>query len=117
MSRLPTVLSPSENLASNSCSSVARSEARSQPTAWATLSTSSTVLFTRTKKLTLMSARMLSAQMSPCFPRRSISMAFREMSMVSARWMMGSTTAPVKETLGSLFMVLTMSTCPCCTCR
>ena len=114
---LPTVFSASENLAAKSCSSVASSEARAQPMDWATLRTSSRVLFTRTKKATLMSARMLSAQISPSLPRRSMSTVFREISITSARWMMGSTTPPVKVTMGSDLSVLMMSTRPCSTCR
>jgi hypothetical protein len=75
------------------------------------------VLFTRTKKVTLMSARMLSLQMRPSLPRRSISMVFTEMSMTSARWMIGYTTAPVKVTSGSLLSVLMMRALPWSTWR
>ncbi len=73
----------------NSSSSVAWSEARAQPIACATLSTSSRVLLTRTKKVTLMSARMLSLQIRPSLPRRSISIVLTEMSITSALWMIG----------------------------
>ena len=106
---LPTVFNASENLAVNSSSRVSWSDARSHPMDWATFSTSSRVLLTRTKNVTLMSARMLSLQINPSLPRRSISMVFTEMSITSARCTTGSTTAPVKVTVGSFFMVLTIN--------
>jgi hypothetical protein len=109
---LPTVLRASENFAANSSSRVRWSLARLQPMDWATLSTSSRVLFTRTKNVTLMSARMLSWQMRPSLPRRSISMVFTEMSMTSARCRTGITMAPVNVTVGSSFIVFTMSAKP-----
>ena len=45
-----------------------------------------------------MSARMLSWQIRPSLPRRSISIVFTEMSIISARLMIGSTMAPVNVT-------------------
>ncbi len=89
---LPTVFSASENFAWNSSCSVFRSLARAVPTAWATLTTSSTVLLTLTKKEMRMSARMLSRQISPSFPARVISIVFTEMSMTSALCSTGRTT-------------------------
>ncbi|CAM5737579.1 hypothetical protein SBADM41S_11772 [Streptomyces badius] len=78
--------------------------------------TSSTVLLTRTKKVIWMSARMLSWQISPSRPARWISIFFTEMSIVSALWSTGRTTAPVKVT--STFLVLEMiSALPCSTLR
>ena len=87
--RLPTVFSASANFASKRPSTVPWSLARTHPMACATFSTSSWVLLTRTKKVTLMSARMLSEQINPSLPRRSISMVLTEMSITSARWMIG----------------------------
>ncbi len=66
--------------------------------AWATLTTSSRVLLTRTKNAMRMSARMLSLQIRPSWPVRPISMVFTEMSIVSALCSTGSTTEPVKVT-------------------
>ena len=43
-------------------------------------------------------------------------MVFSEMSITSERLMIGITTAPVNDTLGSAFMVLTINTWPCATC-
>ena len=111
-SRLPTVLSASENFAAKSSSSVPGSLARAQPIDCATLSTSSEVLFTRTKNVTLMSARMLSLQIRPSSPRRSTSIVFTEMSITSARWITGITSPPVKVTVGSLPSLLMMSALP-----
>ncbi len=114
---LPTVLSASENFAWKSSSRVPRSLARTTPTAPATLSTSSVVLLTRTKKVTLMSARMLSEQIRPLAPWRSTSMVFSEMSMISTRWMIGMISAPVKVTSGSFFSLLTIIAKPWSTLR
>jgi hypothetical protein len=61
------------------------------------------------KKVTLMSARMLSAQIRPSRPRRSMPIVWTEMSMISALWMIGSTTAPVKVTAGTSLVLLTIS--------
>ena len=55
--------------------------------------------------------------MRPSLPRRSMSMVFTEMSMTSARLMIGQTIAPVKVTTGSLLIVLTISALPCSTWR
>ena len=116
--RLPTVLSASENLASNSSASVLVSDARCTPTEPATLITSSRVLLTRTKKVTLMSARMLSLQIRPFTPWRSTSMVLTEMSMTSARLMIGITMPPVKLTEGSgLVSLVMMSAWPWSTVR
>jgi hypothetical protein len=112
---LPTVLSASENFALKSSSSVSRLDARWQPIVWATLITSSRVLLTRTKNVTLMSARMLSWQIRPSLPRRSISIVFTEMSITSDLWMIGITILPVNVTSGSDLRVLTMSAFPCST--
>ena len=68
------------------------SDARTQPIDWATLMTSSEVLLTLTKNVVLMSARMLSRQIRPSVPRRSMSIVLTEMSMISALWMIGITT-------------------------
>ena len=47
-----------------------------------------------------MSARRLSLQISPSLPVRFSSRVITEIFMVSARWITGSTMAPVKYTLG-----------------
>ncbi len=113
---LPTVFSASENIAWNSSCSVFRSLARAVPTAWATLTTSSTVLLTLTKSEMRMSARMLSLQIRPSRPARVISTVFTEMSITSALCSTGSTTCPVKVT--STFRILeTISALPCSTLR
>lgn len=113
---LPTVLSASENLALNRVWSVSSWLARAVPMAWATWMTSSTVLLTRTKNVMRMSARMLSRQISPSAPERSISMVFTEMSITSALCRIGSTIAPVNVTCTFLIFE-TISTCPCSTLR
>ena len=84
--------------------------------AWATLMTSSTVLLTRTKNVIRMSARMLSRQIRPSRPVRSISIVFTEMSMISALCSTGSTTAPVKVT-STRRTLETISALPCSTLR
>lgn len=113
---LPTVLSASENFAAKNSWMATLSLARAVPMDCATLMTSSTVLLTRTKKVIWMSARMLSWQIRPSRPARRISMVFTEMSIVSALWSTGRTTAPVKVT--STFLVLEMiSALPCSTLR
>src|SRR5215207_11105499 len=91
-------------------------EARVQPIACATLSTSSGVLFTRTKNATLMSARMLSWQIRPFFPWRSISTRLTEISMYSARSMIGNTVNPLNETFVPRSPVRTIAR-PCSTFR
>ncbi len=98
----------------NSSCSVSASLARAVPIAWATFTTSSTVLLTRTKKVILMSARMLSRQIRPSLPERSISMVFTEMSMNSALCSTGRTTAPVKVT-STLLTFETIRALPCST--
>lgn len=113
---MPTVLSASENFAAKNSWMAALSLARAVPMDCATLMTSSTVLLTRTKKVIWMSARMLSWQIRPSRPARRISIVFTEMSIVSALWSTGRTTAPVKVT--STFLVLEMiSALPCSTLR
>ena len=82
--------------------------------ACATLMTSSLVLLTRTKNVIRMSARMLSWQISPSCPVRSISIVFTEMSIVSALCSTGSTTAPVNVTC-TLRTFETISALPCST--
>ena len=109
---LPTVFSASENFAANSSSSVDCCDARTQPIAGATRSTSSTVLLTRTKNVTLMSARMLSVQIRPSLPLRAISIVLTERSMTSALLTIGSTIAPVNVTSGSLPILLTIIAWP-----
>ena len=86
---LPTVFSASENFAENRSSSASWLEARSQPTPCATFNTSSAVLLTRTKNLTLMSARILSLQIRPSRPERSISIVLTDISINSALWITG----------------------------
>lgn len=109
-------MSASENFAAKNSWIATLSLARSVPMAWATLMTSSTVLLTRTKNVMWMSARMLSWQIRPSRPVRRISMVFTEMSMDSALWSTGRTTAPVKVT--STFLVLEMiRALPCSTLR
>jgi hypothetical protein len=112
----PAVFNASENLASKNATRSRASDARRQPRACATFSTSCGVLATRTKKATFTSARRLSRQTRPFSPMRSISIRFTEMSMTSIRWMTGRTTIPSKETFVPP-MPVRMIAVPCSTLR
>jgi hypothetical protein len=97
--RLPTVLRASENFASKRLRISGSLEARWQPMESATLMMSASTLLMRTKNTTLMSARMLSWQIRPFLPVRSISMRLTEISINSERWMIGTTKPPLRITL------------------
>ncbi len=111
---LPTVLSASANFATKKSWIACGSLARTVPIDCATLMTSSTVLFTRTKKEIRMSARMLSRQIRPSRPARWISTVFAVMSISSALCRIGRTIVPVKVT-STFFVRETISALPCST--
>ena len=88
---LPTVFKASENLASNKVRNTSISEALSQPIVCATLIISAVDLLIFIKKVTLISARILSLQINPFAPVRSTSNFFTEISIISILCKTGTT--------------------------